>query len=174
MASGNLASTRSALDYMEKIWNKVSPDYPFEYEFMDMEYKSMYRAELHFFKIFMIASILAIFIACLGLFGVIYNVIVKKIKEIGVRKVNGAGITDIVLLLNKKFVINVFVALVISIPLSYFILKLWLENYAYTTDMSWWVFALAGTLVLLVSVLTVSLQSWKAAGNNPVKALRSE
>ena len=110
----------------------------------------------------------------MGLLGMVMNTVSRKTKEIGVRKVNGAKVSEILTMLNKEFIKWVVIAFIIAVPISYYALKSWLENFAYKTDLSWWIFALAGTIALVVVLVTVSLQSWQAATRNPVDALRDE
>ena len=117
---------------------------------------------------------IAIFIACIGLFGLSSMLLDKRTKEIGIRKVNGARISEVLVMLNKDFVKWVTIAFVIAAPVAYYAMTKWLENFAYKTDINWWIFALAGLLTLGIILITVSWQSWKAATSNPVEALRYE
>ena len=117
---------------------------------------------------------LSVFLAALGLFGLAANSTKKRIKEIGVRKVNGARVSEVMTMLNRDFVKWVAIAFVIATPIAYFSMSKWLESFAYKTELSWWIFALAGLLALGIALLTVSWQSWKAATRNPVEALRYE
>ena len=119
-------------------------------------------------------TIIAIFIACLGLFGLALNSTQQRVKEISIRKINGAKISEVLMMLNKDFVKWVVIAFVIATPIAYYAMNKWLENFAYKTSLSWWIFALAGLLALGIALLTVSFQSWKAATKNPVESLRYE
>ena len=119
-------------------------------------------------------TILAVFIASLGLFGQSVIASRNKIKEIGIRKVNGARISEVLVMLNKDFVKWVAIAFVIATPIAWYAMNEWLQNFAYQTELSWWIFALAGLLALGIALLTVSWQSWRAARRNPVEALRYE
>jgi len=119
-------------------------------------------------------SFLAIIISCFGLIGMASFTTTRKTKEIGIRKVNGANIAEILLLLNKDFVKWVAIAFVIATPIAWYAMHKWLQSFAYKTELSWWIFALAGLLALGIALLTVSFQSWRAATRNPVEALRYE
>ena len=158
----------------EQEWKKVFSKSTFHYSFIDQNFASLYNEEKKFGQAFTFFTILAIFIATLGLFGLSYYRINQRIKEIGVRKVNGAKISEILTMLNKEFVKWVVIAFFIATPITYFSMNKWLENFAYRTSLSWWIFTLAGVLVLGIALLTVSWQSWKAATKNPVEALRYE
>jgi len=125
-------------------------------------------------QIFTGFSIIAIIIACLGLFGLVLNSTQQRSKEIGIRKINGAKISEVLMMLNKDFVKWVVIAFVIATPIAWYAMHKWLENFAYKTSLSWWIFALAGLLALGIALLTVSWQSWRAATRNPVEALRYE
>ena len=162
------------LSFLKTSWKNLSPNNPFEYEFLDQRLKSMYEKDERLMKAFSSFSILAIVVACLGLFGLISFISETKIKEIGIRKVNGAKVSEILTMLNKDFVKWVVVAFVVATPVAYYVMHKWLENFAYKTTLSWWVFALAGLLALGIAMLTVSFQSWRTATKNPVEALRYE
>lgn len=162
------------LDYIESCFKEVSPGYTFEYKFYDDWFASLYEKEEKQAAGVRIFAIIAIIISCLGLFGLAEFTAKKRIKEIGIRKVNGARISEIMKMLNSGLVTLVSIAMIIAIPISYYVISRWLENFAYKTPLSWWVFALAGVSVLLIALLTVSWQSWKAATRNPVEALRYE
>jgi putative ABC transport system permease protein len=170
----NQANLDRLIPFLEKTWNRQFPGNPVRYFFLDDYFNNQYQADRKFGQFFQLFSLLAIFIACLGLLGLSSYTISRRTKEIGVRKVNGAKISEVLVLLNKDFVKWVLVAFIIAMPLSWYIMTLWLENFAYKTDLSWWIFALAGLLALGIALLTVSFQSWKAATRNPVEALRYE
>ena len=159
---------------MEKIWTSHYPDNPFNYFFLNDFYNEQYLADQRFNGLFLASSILAIIIACLGLSGLSAYAITRRTKEIGIRKVNGARITQVMVLLNKDFVKWVLFAIVIATPIAWFAMHKWLQNFAYRTELSWWIFACAGMLALVIALLTVSWQSWRAATRNPVEALRYE
>jgi putative ABC transport system permease protein len=156
------------------IWKQFVPDWPFEYYFLDQALAILYEKDQNFAGISFALTILAVFIACLGLFGITMFLIESKIKEIGIRKVNGAKVSEILTMLNKDFVKWVAIAFVIATPVAWYAMNKWLENFAYKTTLSWWIFALAGLLALGIALLTVSWQSWRAATRNPVEALRYE
>jgi putative ABC transport system permease protein len=162
------------VSFIRQQWNKAAPDSPFEYYFYDDFYDQLYRSESRFSQIIIIFSCIAILIACLGIFGLATFLSETRTKEIGVRKVNGAKVSEILAMLNKDFVKWVVIAFVIATPIAYYAMNKWLENFAYKTTLSWWIFALAGLLALGIALLTVSWQSWKAATRNPVEALRYE
>ncbi len=133
-----------------------------------------YKKEIRTAKLLNIMSALAIILSMLGLFALSMQIIEQKTKEIGIRKINGATITEILTLLNKGFIKWVLIAFVIAAPIAYYAMNKWLENFAYKTTLSWWIFAIAGVSALLIALLTVSWQSYKAASRNPVEALRYE
>jgi putative ABC transport system permease protein len=159
---------------LEKIWISHYPGNPFHYFFLDDFYNEQYEAEQRFSGLFLGSSLLAIIIACLGLSGLSAYAIVRRTKEIGIRKVNGAGIKRVMVLLNKNFVIWVAIGFIIASPIAWFTMNKWLENYATKIELSWWIFALAGIMALIIALLTVSWQSWRAANLNPAEALRDE
>jgi len=159
---------------LEEIWISHYPGNPFHYFFLDVFYNEQYQAEQRFSKLFLASSMLGIMIACLGLLGLSAYSITRRRKEVGIRKVNGANIPQVMVLLNKVFVIWVAIAFVIACPVAWFTMNKWLQNFAYKTQLSWWIFALAGILALLIALLTVSWQSWRAANKNPAESIRYE
>jgi putative ABC transport system permease protein len=159
---------------VEAIWTKFNPGIPFSYHFLDQRYEALYKGDKRVAAMVKVFSLLAIFVACLGLFGQSVLAAENRIKEIGIRKINGAKISEILTMLNKDFIKLVAIAFVIACPIAYFAMQKWLENFAYKTTLSWWIFALAGVLALGIALLTVSWQSWRAATRNPVEALRYE
>ena len=162
------------LDRVKNQWEKFNSDAPFEYFFLDQSFDAQYKSEDRLSKIIGVFTLVAIAIACLGLFGLVSYTATQKTKEIGIRKVNGARTSEILTMLNKDFVKWVAIAFVIATPIAYYAMNKWLENFAYKTALSWWIFALAGLLALGIALLTVSWQSWRAATRNPVEALRYE
>lgn len=158
----------------EIVWKQYSPDYPFEYEFLDEAYGKLYKSEMRTGKLFGYFSGIAIFIACLGLFGLATYTAQSKTKEIGIRKILGASILQITTLLSKGFLKLVVIAFVIASPVAYYFMDKWLADFAYRITISWWIFALAGISAIGIALITVSWQSIKAALMNPVKSLRSE
>ncbi|GET34138.1 ABC transporter permease [Prolixibacter bellariivorans] len=168
------ADMSGIISALTKLWDKFSPEQEMQYSFLDMEYAKMYNDVKRTGLIFRSFSILAILVACLGLFGLAEFITKQRTKEIGIRKVNGAKISEVMTMLNKDFIRWVVIAFVIATPIAWFAMNKWLENFAYKTSLSWWIFALAGILALGVALLTVSWQSWKAATRNPVEALQYE
>ena len=170
----SLEQMKKVIAEVEQRWNRLSPNIPFEYHFLDEEWGNLYKKEARFQKLLTHAGWISIFIACLGLFGLSMFVAEQRTKEIGIRKVNGATIKEILTLLNTGFIKWIVIAFVIATPIAYYAMSRWLENFAYKTVLSWWIFALAGLASLIVALLTVSWQSWRAASRNPVEALRYE
>jgi putative ABC transport system permease protein len=159
---------------LEKIWTSHYPGNPFSYFFLEDYYNEQYSADERFSGLFLASSVLAIIIACLGLSGLTAYSITRRTKEIGIRKVTGARIIRILVLLNSDFAKWVVMAIVIAVPVSWFAMDKWLSNFAYRTELSWWIFALSGFIALGIAILTVSWQSWRAAARNPIDALRYE
>jgi putative ABC transport system permease protein len=170
----NTTGISGSIESIKKLWNKLAPDAPFEYFFYDSFYDQLYKKEASFGKIIFIFSALAILIACLGLFGLAVFFSEKRTKEIGIRKVNGAVIPEIMIMLNKVFIKWIIIAFIIAVPLVWFSMHKWLQSFAYKTNLSWWIFLLAGLVAICVAFMTVSWQSLKAATRNPVEALRDE
>jgi len=162
------------LKLIERTWDKFAKGQIFDYVFFDEDFGRLYKAEVRTRKIVSIFSVLAILIACLGLLALAAFVAEQRTKEIGIRKVNGARIGEILILLNRNFMKWVAIAFVVATPIAYYTMNNWLENFAYRTTLSWWVFALAGLAALFVTILTVTWISWKAATQNPIEALRYE
>jgi putative ABC transport system permease protein len=162
------------MDYINKVWTDFYPDEPMQYKFFDAWFDSMYKKEEQLGYASVVFSFIAIAITCLGLLGKIIQISLSRTKEIGIRKVNGARISEVLVMLNRDFVKWVVIAFVIATPLAYYAMHKWLQNFAYKTELSWWIFALAGLLALGIALLTVSWQSWKAATRNPVESLRYE
>ena len=152
----------------------MAPGQPFSYAFLEDSFDAMYRAEQRIGTIALTFACLAIFIACLGLFGLAAFTAEQRTKEIGVRKVLGASVGSIVALLSKDFLKLVLIAIVIASPIAWYAMNRWLQDFAYKITIEWWVFALAGLLAVGIALLTVSFQSIRAALMNPVKSLRSE
>ena len=162
------------LGFIQSTWNKYATDAPFRYSFLDQDYENLYLAESRLSKVFGIFTSLAIFVACLGLLALAAFLAEQRTKEIGIRKVMGASVSSIVLLLSKGFTRLVLIAFVVAIPLAYWAMSTWLSDFAYRIDISVWPFLLAGGVALLIAWGTVSYQSIKAALSNPVDALRDE
>ncbi len=170
----NGAKAKESLAYIESIWRKIFPDHPLEYQFLDDHFAEVYRADAQVSKIVGVLAGLAIIISCLGLFGLASYSAEKRVKEVGIRKVLGASVQDIVSLLSKHFIRLVLLSNVIAWPIAWFTMNMWLQDYAYRIAISWWVFVIAGLTAILIALLTVSFQAFKAAISNPVKSLRTE
>lgn len=164
----------NSITQIEGIWNTIVPGEPFDYYFMEDAFNNTYQSEQRLGNIFIIFTVLSLLIACLGLFGLAAFNAEKRVKEIGVRKVLGASVSQISMKLTLDFLKLVGVAILISVPLGWYAMNKWLEDFSYRIDIPWWVFVLAAFLAVLISVLTVSYQSIKAAIVNPVKSLRME
>lgn len=167
-------SAKDAVSKIETVFRKFNPDQPFEYQFVDEDYAKKFGNEERIGKLAGFFAILAIAISCLGLFGLTSFVAEQRKKEIGLRKVLGASVFSVWNLLSKDFVILVIISFLISVPVSYYLMHSWLQNYTYRTELSWWIFAAAGIGLLLITILVVSFQAIKAAIANPVKSLRTE
>lgn len=170
----NLDGYNSSIEKIKKEWETAYPNDVFEYSFLDRKIAGYYNGQTNTFKLIRLFAIIAILIASLGLYGLISFIANQKIKEIGIRKVNGAKISEVMVMLNTAFIKWITIAFVISTPIAWFLMNKWLENFAYKTELNWWIFALAGLLALGIALLTVSFQSWKAATKNPVESLRYE
>lgn len=156
------------------IFDKYNPAFPFEYKFVDQEYGKKFALEVTVGKLASILAILAIFISCLGLFGLSSFVAEQRKKEIGVRKVIGASVFNLWQLLSKEFVVLVGISSLLAAPIAYYFMNEWLQKYSYRTEMSWWIFVAASIGALLITLLTVSFQALKAASANPIQSLKSE
>jgi len=169
------SNLKNTIAFIEESWQKYNTSgSPFNYQFVDQRFAQLYQSEEYTRTIFSYFMILAISIAILGLFGLSLFVMERRTKEIGIRKVSGAKVTEVMAMLNRDFIKWVAIAFVIAIPIAYYAMNKWLESFAYKTELSWWIFALSGLLALVIALLTVSWQSWKAATRNPVEALRYE
>lgn len=164
----------ATLASIERVWEKVAPHRPFNYAFLDQEFDEMYRTERRSSGIATVFALLAIFIACSGLFGLATYTIEQRRKEIGIRKVLGASVAGIAGLLAQDFLKLVIASFVIAAPVAYWLMQKWLSDFAYRIDIQWWMFAVAGAAAVVIAFLTVSFQSVQAALANPVKSLRSE
>ena len=171
LESGDYSAT---LKQIETTWKEIAPQWPFSYQFMDERISLNYKSEINTAKIITGLSGISIFLSILGILGMILFTIQQRTKEIGIRKVNGAKISEVMILLNRDFVKWIAIAFVIATPISYYAMNKWLENFACKTELSWWIFAVAGLLALGITLITVSWQSWRAATRNPVEALRYE
>jgi ABC-type antimicrobial peptide transport system permease subunit len=172
--TASLAGYNTTIEKVKHEWDNIFPEAVFKSDFLDQKIAGFYDGQTNSFKLIRLFAIIAILIASLGLYGLISFIANQKIKEIGIRKVNGAKISEVMVMLNTSFVKWIAIAFVVSTPIAWFLMHKWLENFAYKTSLSWWIFALSGALALGIALLTVSFQSWKAATRNPVEALRYE
>jgi len=168
------AQREKALTTIASNWQKINPEFPFQYEYMTDSYQKVYAGEYAQSRVLSMFALISIMLSSLGVFALASFKIQRQEKEIGIRKVNGARNSEILLMLNRDFVKWVLIGFVVATPLAYYAMNKWLENFAYKTTLSWWIFALSGLLALMIAMLTVSWKSWKAATKNPVEALRYE
>jgi len=165
---------KEAIAAVEKVWKEYNADYDFAYSFLDETFDAMYKSDLRTGKLFTVFAAIAILISCLGLFGLVTYTAETKTKEIGIRKVLGASVSSIVMMLSKEFLILVGIAIPIAFPLAYYWLERMLQDYAYRIDISWWMFALTVIITVMLTLITVGWQAIKAATANPVEAIKSE
>jgi putative ABC transport system permease protein len=170
----NAANAPAIIQYAEKKWKTYAPEMPFSYQFLDAAFNNVYRSEQRVAKIAITFSVLAILIACLGLFGLATYMAEQRTKEIGIRKVLGASVGNVVTMLSKDFLKLVTIAFCIATPLAWWAMHNWLQDFAYRIRISWWIFGIAGVLALFIALFTISFQAIKAAMVNPVKSLRTE
>lgn len=166
--------TAQAGEIISKVWNKLIMDFPLNVESIRDRYEWMHRENKNYAKLIGACCLISVFLSMIGLFAVSYHSSRRRIKEIGIRKVNGAKIEEVMLMLNKNIVRWSMIAFLVAVPVAWYTMHKWLENFAYKTKLSWWVFASAGLISIVISLLTVSWQSWKAATRNPVYSLRYE
>ena len=159
---------------LEKTWKKINSDSPFAYSFLDEDFQKSYEKESLTLQLIRYFTLIAIIIACLGLFGLASFTAEQRMKEIGIRKVLGSSVSQIVMLLSKDFLTLVVISFIIASPIGYYAMTEWLQGFAYHVTIGWWVFALAGISALLIALMTVSVQSIKSALANPVNSLKSE
>ena len=171
LSSGEVVSTLHAI---EKLWNQSFPDFVFDYQFMDAAMENFYKQENQLAQLYKIFAGIAIFLGCLGLYGLASFMAMQRIKEVGIRKVLGASIGSIVFLFTREFIILISVAFLIASPIAWYFMNKWLEDYAFRIPISWWIFILGGAISILVAMATVSYRAIYAALDNPVKSLRSE
>jgi len=171
ISSVNIQST---IKQIKEIWTEMSPGNPFEYQFIDDIFNKQYNNEERLTKLLGYFAIFSIFIACLGLFGLISFMAEQRTKEIGIRKTNGANIRDIISLFSKEFIQLILISGIIAVPLSYYMLMKWLQDFAYATKLSWWVFAISVIIAIVVSSLSVFYRAYRAASQNPTECLRYE
>lgn len=166
--------TKQALQSLETLYKEANPNYPFSYQFVDEEYKKLYSSELIISKLSIIFAAVAIIISCLGLLGLVMFSAEQRVKELGVRKVLGASVNQLVALFAKDFLKLILIAFLIASPLAWLAMHKWMESFAYKTAISWWIFAAAGSLSVVIAFIIMSYEAFKAALTNPVKSLRSE
>jgi len=165
---------QQALGLITSKWEELYPDYPFEYFMQQTKYEEMYTSEVNMSRLFVYFTILAIFIAALGLFGLSSFTAEQRTREIGIRKVLGSSVSEILMLLSKELARLVIIAVIIAIPLSWFGMDKWLQSFAFQTNISWWIFVVSGILAILIAYLTIIYQTLKASKTNPVEALKYE
>ncbi len=168
---GNIPET---INYIENIWKRIVPGRPFDYAFLDKHFDDIYKSDRQTGEMFGFFSFLAIFIACLGLFGLASYTVEQRTKEIGVRKVLGASVGSVIFLLSKDFLKLVLAAAIVAVPISYYLMNIWLQNFAYKIKISWWMFAAAAAAALTIAIVTTIFHALKAATSNPIKSLRYE
>jgi len=171
IGTGNVSNTITAI---KTNWDKHFPDDPFNYFFLDEFYDRQYKASNQFGQVFAIFSWLAILIACFGILGLSTHNILQRIKEIGIRKILGASAQNLVLILSKDFLKLIGIAFVIAVPVTWWIMHRWLQDFAYRISISWWIFLLAGIVAAVIAIATISFQTIKAIMTNPVKSLKTE
>ncbi len=171
LTPGNLGQQ---MDGLRQVWKDFIPDEPMTYSFYDEQFDAMYRKDEQLGQAIGITSIIALILTFMGILGQIFQVSLNRTKEIGVRKVNGAKVSDILIYMNREFLVWVALSLVLAVPMAWYLVHKWLENFAYKAEISWWIFLLSGMIMLITVISTVTLQSWNAATRNPVEALRYE
>jgi len=163
-----------AIQDIRTVWNKFSPDFPLDYNFLDENFEKMYKSEEKLSRLLWIFTAMAIFIGCMGLFGLAAFSAEQRVKEIGIRKVLGASASNIVTLLSGNFVKLIILSLLIAGPVAWWVMNKWLEDFAYRISIGWLVFVIAGASAIIIAMITVSFHAIRAAVANPVAALRSE
>ena len=171
LSTANMASSMQSI---KKIWEQTFPNNVYEYRFLDDKIESFYKQENQLAQLYKIFAAIAIFLSCLGLYGLVSFMAVQRIKEVGIRKVLGASTGNIVYLFTKEFIILIAIAFAIAIPIAWYFMHQWLQDYAYRINISWWLFAAGGLVAIIIALATISFQAIKAAIANPVKSLRME
>ena len=171
IASGNIPST---LQSVQAIWEQTFPNFVYEYRFLDDKIESFYKQETQLAKLYKIFAGIAIFLSCLGLYGLASFMAVQRIKEVGIRKVLGASVGNILYLFSKEFVLLISIAFVIATPIVWYFMNSWLQDYVYRIEISWWIFLCGGLAAIVIALATISFQAIKSAMANPVKSLRTE
>jgi ABC-type antimicrobial peptide transport system permease subunit len=167
----DIASTMQAI---KKIFEQTFPNNVYQYTFLDDKIAGFYKQETQLSQLYKIFAVIAIFLSCLGLYGLASFMAVQRIKEVGIRKVLGATAGNIVYLFSKEFIILIAIAFAIATPIAWYFMNQWLDDYAYRINVGWWIFLIAGLAAILIALLTISFQAIKAAIANPVKSLRTE
>ena len=170
----NTTDVSSLVNNIEEKYKAMTSGMPFNYHFLDDSFDNMYRQEQRIGKVALTFSFLAIIIACLGLFGLATYIAEQRTKEIGIRKVLGASVSNIVTMLSTDFVKLVLISFVIATPIAWWFMNKWLQDFAFRIDLSWWIFAITGIVALFIALFTLSFQAIKAAISNPVNSLRTE
>src|SRR5438045_180910 len=171
LATTNISSTMQSV---KKIWEQTFPDYVYEYKFLDDKIESFYKQENQLSQLYKIFAAIAIFLSCLGLYGLASFMAVQRIKEVGVRKVLGASTGNIVYLFSKEFIILIAIGFAIATPIAWYYMHQWLQDYVYRINISWWLFAAGGFVAIIIALLTISFQAIKAAFTNPFKSFRKD
>ena len=171
LSTGNIDEK---IEELEKVWKSFIPDQPMDYSFYDDNFDVMYKQDERLGKAIGMFALIAFMLTCMGIFGQIFQVCVNRTKEIGIRKINGASVFEVMVMLSRNFVKLLAISFVVATPIAWYFMHKWLQGFAYKTELSWWIFALAGVIAIGITLLTASLQSWRAATRNPVEALRYE
>jgi putative ABC transport system permease protein len=171
IANRDVANT---IKHIEKIYTEIEPKIPLDYSFLDEELNNQYKEEEKQAELISIFCLISIFISSIGALGLIIFICESKVKEIGIRKINGASIFQVVNMLNMSLLKWILSAFIIAIPISWYLINNWLEGFAYRTPISWWIFALSGIIVFAISLIIITSITYKAAKNNPIESLRYE
>src|SRR5688572_25651748 len=164
----------SAMQSVKTIWDQAFAVTVYEYSFLDDKIASFYKQQGQLSQLYKLFAAIAIFLSCLGLYGLASFMAVQRIKEVGIRKVLGASVGSVIYLFSKEFIILIAIAFIIASPVAWYFMDKWLQNYVYRIDISWWIFIVGGISAIIIALLTVSFQAIKAAVANPVKSLKSE
>ena len=168
------ADVSSSIRSIEKLWNQTFPEFVFEYKFLDEKIESFYEQENQLSSLYKIFALIAIFLSCLGLYGLVSFMAVQRVKEVGIRKVLGASVASVIYLFSKEFIILVAIGFVIASPIAWYFMDKWLQDYVYRINISWWIFLVGGISAVVIALLTVSFRAIKAALANPAKSLRTD
>ena len=171
LSTANIATTMQSV---KKLWEQTFPNNVYEYNFLDDKIASFYKQETQLSALYKIFAAIAIFLSCLGLYGLASFMAVQRVKEVGIRKVLGASSGNIVYLFSKEFMLLIAIAFIIATPVAWYYMQQWLQDYAYRISMSWWLFATGGLVSIIIALATISYQAIKAAVANPIKSLRTE